>query len=263
MKCSTHSCSYRVFIVTATPPHTGVYRFVTNHRHSLLPVSAPTETHCRGQREAILRERTGAQQSCRLQIQKDRSLLRFLYHYGYCLCSKHILSVSLVSGCPPHCMDSGRNTFYGIDPSGEMKHCVIRRTIQLTNNNRPFLVIHILSLRPPGSPIVTQQQCARAELEISGEHRRRDVPGSAIQNYDFNHTSIGHNADTCSPWRAWQGREASTPPTLPCGSRDARYIQHSSSSSWRCFIMSWRKPMSHERRLIYSLLSILASRHSA
>lgn len=84
------------------PPHTGVYRFVTNHRHSLLPVSAPpTETHCRGQREAIPSERTGAQQSFRLQVQKDRSLLRFLYHNGYCLCSKHILSVSLAPSYPP------------------------------------------------------------------------------------------------------------------------------------------------------------------
>ena len=135
MKCSTHSCSYRVFIVTATPPHTGIYRFVVNHRHSLLPVSAPPETHCRGQRKTIASERTGTQQSFRLQVLKDRSPFRFPYHYGYSLCSKHILS----------------------------------------------------SL-PPRSPIITQQQCARAELEISGKHRRCDVPGSAVQNYDFIHT---------------------------------------------------------------------------
>ena len=35
IKCSTHSCSYRVLSVTATPPHTDIQRFLFNHIQSL------------------------------------------------------------------------------------------------------------------------------------------------------------------------------------------------------------------------------------
>ena len=134
------------------PPHTDIYRFVANHRHSLLLVSAPPSpiAEVSVKQSSVTGREHNSPFVCKFRKTEVRSAFLTIMDIAFALSIFYQYLWFQIT--PPHCMDSGRNAFYGIDPPGKMKHRVIRRMVQFTNDYRSFPVIHILSVRPPVVP---------------------------------------------------------------------------------------------------------------
>ena len=109
MKCSTHSCSYRVLSVTATPPHTDIQRLLSNHIQSL-----SLEALSRSFLKPNYTPRTGCFTQCCWREPRNRTcanigmyvllskLIQYYCHWVMCECEDVGRSDSLVAcgyGC--------------------------------------------------------------------------------------------------------------------------------------------------------------------